>query len=63
MCKLNLHISETVCGAYERLKLNQQESGTTDNLTWLRESNEKLRRDVLKVSVFWCARPDADHRP
>ncbi|KAI8146255.1 hypothetical protein BJV82DRAFT_410639 [Fennellomyces sp. T-0311] len=42
---------ETVCGAYERLKLNQQESGTVDNLTWLRESNEKLRRDVLKTTA------------
>ncbi|KAI9485132.1 hypothetical protein BDB00DRAFT_878005 [Zychaea mexicana] len=42
---------ETVCSAYERLKLNQQEFGSTDSLTWLRESNEKLRRDVLKLTT------------
>ncbi|KAI9250931.1 hypothetical protein BDA99DRAFT_522244 [Phascolomyces articulosus] len=45
---------ETVCSAYERLKLNQQEFGHgcgPDNLTWLRESNEKLRKDVLKLTT------------
>ncbi|KAI7859677.1 hypothetical protein BDC45DRAFT_553424 [Circinella umbellata] len=41
---------ETVCSAYERLKLSQQEFNGPDNLNWLRESNEKLRRDVLKLT-------------
>ena len=46
-----LYIKETVCSAYERLKLSQQEFGGPDNLSWLRESNEKLRKDVLKVNI------------
>ncbi|KAG2224235.1 hypothetical protein INT45_000264 [Circinella minor] len=41
---------ETVCSAYERLKLSQQEFNGPDNLNWLRESNEKLRKDVLKLT-------------
>jgi hypothetical protein len=44
---------ETLCIAYERIKLNQQEMGLTNctqlDIMWLRESNEKLRKDVLKV--------------
>jgi hypothetical protein len=35
--------------------LDQQEMGITKDhqldLAWLRESNEKLRRDVLKVNI------------
>lgn len=46
---------ETMCSSYERLKSSHQELGITPddkqlNLAWLRESNEKLRNDVLKVS-------------
>ena len=47
---------ESICFTYEKLKLDQQEMGITSNhqldLVWLRESNEKLRKDVLKASVF-----------
>ena len=38
---------------FDKLKATQKEMGITDenqvNMTWLRESNEKLRKDVLKV--------------
>lgn len=44
---------ESISFAYEKLKLDQQEMGITPShqldLVWLRESNEKLRKDVLKV--------------
>lgn len=44
---------ESMCFSYEKLKLDQQEMGITSShqldLVWLRESNEKLRKDVLKV--------------
>lgn len=38
--------------AYERLKLDQQEIpkvSETDDLAWLRESNERLRSEMLRV--------------
>lgn len=38
--------------AYERLKLEQQEVpqvAETDDLAWLRESNERLRSEMLRV--------------
>ncbi|OAD08200.1 hypothetical protein MUCCIDRAFT_182376 [Mucor lusitanicus CBS 277.49] len=45
---------ESMCFSYEKLKLDQQEMGITSNhqldLVWLRESNEKLRKDVLKLT-------------
>ncbi|KAL7314050.1 hypothetical protein PS15m_007708 [Mucor circinelloides] len=45
---------ESICFSYEKLKLDQQEMGMTSNhqldLVWLRESNEKLRKDVLKLT-------------
>ncbi|KAG2193193.1 hypothetical protein INT46_011274 [Mucor plumbeus] len=45
---------ESICFTYEKLKLDQQEMGITSNhqldLVWLRESNEKLRKDVLKLT-------------
>lgn len=44
---------ETICCSFEKLKLDQQELGMSRDhqldLVWLRESNEKLRKDVLKV--------------
>ncbi|GAA5809243.1 hypothetical protein MFLAVUS_002648 [Mucor flavus] len=45
---------ESICFSFEKLKLDQQELGITRDhqldLVWLRESNEKLRRDVLKLT-------------
>ncbi|KAI8343794.1 hypothetical protein EDC96DRAFT_522075 [Choanephora cucurbitarum] len=39
---------------FDKLKATQKEMGITDenqvNMTWLRESNEKLRKDVLKLT-------------
>lgn len=44
---------ESICMTLEKLKMDQQELGITKDfqidLVWLRESNEKLRKDVLKV--------------
>lgn len=40
--------------AYERLKLEQQEVpqvAETDDLAWLRESNERLRSEMLRLSL------------
>ncbi|KAI8384325.1 uncharacterized protein BYT42DRAFT_257110 [Radiomyces spectabilis] len=45
---------ETMCAAYEKLRL-EGDTHTTDrdnNLAWLRESNEKLRRDMLKLTTL-----------
>jgi hypothetical protein len=50
-------LSESICFAYEKLQKDQQEMGLTKDrqldLVWLRESNEKLRKDVLKVRPYW----------
>jgi hypothetical protein len=47
---------ESICFAYEKLHTDQQEMGLTRerqlDLVWLRESNEKLRKDVLKVYII-----------
>ncbi|KAI8643529.1 hypothetical protein BD408DRAFT_342219 [Parasitella parasitica] len=41
---------ESICLAFEKLKLDQQETSSHQlDLVWLKESNEKLRKDVLKV--------------
>jgi hypothetical protein len=49
-------IIESICFSFEKLKLDQQEMGLTKDhqldIVWLRESNEKLRKDVLKASVI-----------
>lgn len=45
---------ESIYSALEKIKTDQQELGITQDfqldLVWLRESNEKLRKDVSKVS-------------
>ncbi|KAG0173818.1 hypothetical protein DFQ30_006942 [Apophysomyces sp. BC1015] len=44
---------ESVCRAYEKVKLDQQDLVGPEkdmDLDWLRESNEKLRKDVLKLT-------------
>lgn len=47
---------ESMCFSFEKIKLDQQELGLTKDhqldLIWLRESNEKLRKDVLKVGIY-----------
>ncbi|KAI8875585.1 hypothetical protein K501DRAFT_233480 [Backusella circina FSU 941] len=54
---------ESLCIAYERIKLNQQEMGLTNctqlDIMWLRESNEKLRKDVLKLTSALLSPGDA----
>ncbi|KAF7722544.1 hypothetical protein EC973_002968 [Apophysomyces ossiformis] len=56
---------ETLYRAYEKLKLVQQDGMTTESeldLEWLRESNEKLRKDVLKLtSVLMSPTSDMHH--
>ncbi|KAI7888099.1 uncharacterized protein EV154DRAFT_605078 [Mucor mucedo] len=45
---------ESICFSFEKIKLDQQELGPSKDhqldLVWLRESNEKLRKDVLKLT-------------
>ncbi|CEP08056.1 hypothetical protein [Parasitella parasitica] len=42
---------ESICFAFEKLKLDQQETSNHQlDLMWLKESNEKLRKDVLKLT-------------
>lgn len=47
---------ESICFSFEKIKLDQQELGPSKDhqldLVWLRESNEKLRKDVLKVRSY-----------
>ncbi|OBZ81901.1 hypothetical protein A0J61_10049 [Choanephora cucurbitarum] len=44
----------SVSAEFDKLKATQKEMGITDenqvNMTWLRESNQKLRKDVLKLT-------------
>ncbi|RCI06004.1 hypothetical protein CU098_009115 [Rhizopus stolonifer] len=45
---------ESMCASFEKLKTDQKAMGMADDhqidLVWLRESNEKLRKDVLKLT-------------
>lgn len=55
---------ESLCLSFEKLKLDQQEMGMTKDhqldLVWLRESNEKLRKDVLKLTSALLVPNSAD---
>lgn len=47
------YLLDMLYSAYEKLKLEQQEVpqvAETDDLAWLRESNERLRNEMLRVS-------------
>lgn len=47
------YLLDMLYSAYEKLKLDQQEVpqvAETDDLAWLRESNERLRNEMLRVS-------------
>ncbi|KAG2202999.1 hypothetical protein INT47_013215 [Mucor saturninus] len=52
--QLGSELKKSICSSFEKIKLDQQELGPSKDhqldLVWLRESNEKLRKDVLKLT-------------